>query len=622
MTVQHDTQEPDLRSILQAQYDNLAATLRRPNNMIQYRRSNSAPTPLIQSLESRLLFALVASAPAPNRASDLIATVRSATPQIAQPPTAALTAATLSASQLNFSIVVTFTGQNAIDVSSLNRKDIFVIAPDATRPMVLLGNTVSSNQGKTLAVTYFLRTSSGHWTSANNGIYRVYVHGNEVRDDAGNFVAAGFIGHIHVSITNPPTSPIVAGNITVKLVPVVTLDTTTVSTPQDLTSAPDGSGRIFIATRTGDILILKNGKLLAKPFLDMAADGINIYDGGEGGFLGLAFSPNYAIDGKFYTIDTEPFSQSGPAADFSSPELFPTTSVDPNNQIVIREWRVDPHDPNFTAPNSRVLLRIDHPQSNHQGGSLRFGPDGDLYIGLGDGGGANDRNGPANDPTDGHNNAVGNAQDLSVPFGKILRINPDPTPRAGFIVSANGQYTIPDDNPFVGKAGDLAEIYAYGLRNPYRMGFDSTTGKLYVGDVGQDQREEVDLITSGGNYGWPFFEGTRNNTADAGRPLPAGFTSIAPIAEYTHGDGHAIIGGTVYRGSAISALDGQYVFGDYSGTNGTARLFYTSAAGGTISELKYSSAGVTPSAQLYAFGTDASGNMYALFSSGQILEIE
>lgn len=535
-------------------------------------------------------------------------------------PTAALTPATLTSSQLNFSIVVTFSSQSAINVSSLSRKDIFVIAPDNTRPVVRLASATASNQGKTETVTYNLRASSGHWTTLNDGSYRVYIHGNEVSDTSGNFVAPGVIGDIQVGIVVPLTTPIVAGNITVKLTPLTTIDTNTFSTPQDLVSAPDNSGRIFIATRNGDILIMKNGKVLSRPFLDMAADGISIYTGGEGGFLGLAFSPNYATDGKFYTIDTEPFSESGPAADFSSPELFPTTSVDPNNQIVVREWRVDPHDPNFTAPNSRVLLRIDHPQSNHQGGSLRFGPDGDLYIGLGDGGGANDRNGAADDPTDGHNNAVGNAQDLSVPFGKILRINPDPTARPGFIVSANGQYTIPDDNPFVGRTGDMAEIYAYGFRNPYRMNFDPATGKLYVGDVGQDNVEEIDYVTPGSNFGWPFFEGTRNNVSDSGRTLPAGFSYIPPIAQYTHADGNATIGGYVYRGSAIPALDGKYVFGDLSGTTGTARLFYTSATGGTISELKYSSTGLTPSAEIYAFGTDANQNLYALFSNGQILE--
>ncbi|HMB95194.1 MAG TPA: PQQ-dependent sugar dehydrogenase, partial [Tepidisphaeraceae bacterium] len=321
----------------------------------------------------------------------------------------------------------------------------------------------------------------------------------------------------------------------------------------------------------------------------------------------------------FYTIDTEPFSEAGPAADFSSPELFPSTHVDPNNQIVVREWHVSRNNPNRAGPNARVLLRINHPQSNHQGGSLRFGPDGDLYIGLGDGGGANDRNGGPSDSTDGHNNAIGNAQDLTVPFGKILRINPDPTARSGFIVSTNGQYSIPSDNPFAGTSnGDLKEIFAYGFRNPYRFNFDSASGKLYVGDVGQDQREEVDIVTSGGDYGWPFVEGTRDNAADDGRTLPNGFSSIAPIADYTHGDGNATIGGTIYHGTN-SALVGKYVFGDLAGTSGIGRLFYIDSTGGTISEIKYDA--LTPPDALYGFGTDAANNLYAFFANGQILKI-
>ncbi len=411
------------------------------------------------------------------------------------------------------------------------------------------------------------------------------------------------------------TSPILKGSQTIDLTSVATINTATDGTPQDLTYAPDASGRIFITTRNGDIRILNNGSLLSTPFLNMSADGISVYTGGEGGLLGLAFSPNFVTDHKFYTFDTEPFSTGGRVADFSSPELYPTTNVAPNNQIVIREWTENTGNPNLANTTSRVLLTIDHPENNHQGGSLRFGPDGDLYIGLGDGGGGNDFNGSASSNTDGHNNTIGNGQDTTVPFGKILRIDPNGTN------SANGQYGIPATNPFAnGANGNLKEIYAYGLRNPYRISFDS--GKLYVGDVGQSNREEIDTITNGGNYGWPFLEGTRDNSADAGRTTPAGFTSIAPIAEYTHSDGEAVIGGAVYRGPTDPALNGQYVFGDLGGTSGNiGRLFYTNANGGTISEFNYGLGSVVPSANLYGFGTDSSNNMYAFFSNGNILEI-
>jgi glucose/arabinose dehydrogenase len=435
-------------------------------------------------------------------------------------------------------------------------------------------------------------------------------------------LTSAFLGMISTSQAFGLTNSIAQGSLTIKLTTAATINTGTDGTPQGLTAAPGDPNRIFIATRNGDIRILSGGTLSSTPFLNMAADGISVYTGGEGGLLGLAFSPNYATNGKFYTIDTEPFSTTGPAADFSSPELFPTTTTNPNNQILVREWTVSAN-PAVANATSRVLLRINHPEDNHQGGSLRFGPDGDLYIGLGDGGGGNDFNGSATSTTDGHNNTIGNGQDTTVPFGKILRINPDATARAGFSVSTNGQYSIPTDNPFASTGGgNLKEIFAYGLRNPYKFTFDTANNALIAGDVGQSAREEVDTIVNGGNYGWPFREGTRDNSADAGRTTPTGFTSTLPIAEYTHGDGEAIIGGVVDRNAGDFYLNGQYIFGDLGGTNGaTGRMFYTDASGGTVSEFKYDPSGITPSTNLYGFGTGPDGSEYALFSSGAILKI-
>jgi hypothetical protein len=247
-------------------------------------------------------------------------------------------------------------------------------------------------------------------------------------------------------------------------------------------------------------------------------------------------------------------------------------------------------------------------------------------MGLGDGGGGNDFNGSPTSTTDGHNNAIGNGQDTTVPFGKILRINPNPAAGAGFTVSANGQYSIPNSNPFIsGAGGNLKEIFAYGMRNPFRINFDSSTGTLYAADVGQSNREEVDQITNGGNYGWPFFEGTRDNSADAGRTMPAGLamTAVFPIAEYTHADGEATIGGEVFRGSGFSSLVGKYVFGDLGGVsnNTIGRLFYTDAAGGTISEFNYDSTGLTPSGNLYGVSAGPNGQLYAMFSNGSVLAI-
>jgi glucose/arabinose dehydrogenase len=411
------------------------------------------------------------------------------------------------------------------------------------------------------------------------------------------------------------TNPITNGSITVTLSPFATIPGNQ-GAPQDLVTANDGTGRLFVTTRNGNIDVLSsNGTLSSTPFLNLANAGVNLYTGGEGGFSGLAFSPTYSTDGTFYTFDTEPYSATTPAdTGFSSPELAPTTGVAPNNQILIRRWTVSSN-PNVANLTSTPILRINHPQNNHQGGSLKFGPDGDLYIGLGDGGGGNDENGPANSTTDGHNNAIGNGQDTTVPFGKILRIDPKGSN------STNGLYGIASTNPFAsGAGGNLKEIYAYGFRNPYRFSFDSATGALWVGDVGQSNREEIDVVTNGGNYGWPFREGTRDNSGDTGRTTPVGFSSLAPVAEYTHGDGIATIGGFVYHGSKLPALDGMYVFGDLGGASGaTGRLFYLNPSTGVINEFNYAASGVTPSSNLYGFGQDTNGELYALFSNGNIL---
>ncbi|HZZ29775.1 MAG TPA: PQQ-dependent sugar dehydrogenase [Pirellulales bacterium] len=414
------------------------------------------------------------------------------------------------------------------------------------------------------------------------------------------------------------TSPVVKGSISIKLNLVATVPSAQ-GAPQDLVSANDGTGRLFVTTRNGDVDILKGGALnSAMPFLNLPADGISVYTGGEGGFSGLAFSPSFTTNGKFYTFDTEPFSSANPAtAGFSSPELLPNGTTTPNNQILIREWTVSTTTPDFANATSRILLRINHPEDNHQGGSLKFGPDGNLYIGLGDGGG-NDFNVSVTSATDGHNNTIGNGQDTTVPFGKILRIDPNGTN------SANGQYGIPSTNPFAsGAGGNLKEIYAYGFRNPYRFSFDSATGALWVGDVGQSNREEIDTVTGGGNYGWPFREGTRDNSGSngSGRTTPGGFTSIAPVGEYTHGDGEAIIGGFVYHGSLIPALQGKYVFGDLGGTSGaTGRMFYMDTTTGAISEFNYLGSTV-PTSNLYGYGQDSNGELYALFSNGNIVAL-
>lgn len=274
----------------------------------------------------------------------------------------------------------------------------------------------------------------------------------------------------------------------------------------------------------------------------------------------------------------------------------------------------------------RELIRADWPQFNHDGGELQFGPDGFLYISMGDGGGADD---------DGIGHGDGNAQNLANHLGKILRIDVHARD------SSNGPYGIPDDNPFVGISGALEEIYAYGFRNPFRFSFDRRTGTLIAGDVGQNDIEEVDVVVAGGNYGWNRKEGTlffdpngdergfatRDNPGD----VPADV--IDPIAQYdTHHEGHSVIGGFVYRGRMIRELRGQYVFGDFSGLfklpsgpHDYGRLFHLSLRSlgrrhhrhkgrerlGRIREF-HIVGGNALALSLFGFGEDANGELYAV----------
>ena len=342
----------------------------------------------------------------------------------------------------------------------------------------------------------------------------------------------------------------------------------------------------------------------------------------ERGLLGLAFHPNFERNGLFYTFTSEPVKG---RADFST--LDPGQTAD--CQSVITEWRAtrpagrggdDRAAPVVDPASARELMRIDKPQFNHNGGALAFGPDRLLYISLGDGGNANDV-APGHAPG-------GNAQSLAPGnvLGKILRINPTGTN------SANHRYGIPADNPFVGKAHGAAEIYAYGLRNPFRMSFDTKTGALIVGDVGQNDIEEIDIIRKGGNYGWPIKEGTFLFDNGGGLPTSRGFVYanspgspaglIDPIAQYDHADGAglpetrvAVIGGYVYRGDEINGLRGNYLFGDYSGEIGTpvaGHIFTLTGPGATLSEVRIKGHETGLGLAVLGFGQDSQGEIYLL----------
>jgi glucose/arabinose dehydrogenase len=309
--------------------------------------------------------------------------------------------------------------------------------------------------------------------------------------------------------------------------------------------------------------------LLPTPFLDIRS---RVTFSGEMGLLGVAFHPAFAQDQRFYV---------------NYVRLLATGQI----QSVIAEYRVSAADANQADPASeRILFTVNQPFPNHKGGQLAFGADHFLYIGLGDGGSGGD--------------PLGNAQNLQSVLGKMLRIDVDRTTGAL-------PYAIPADNPFVGGAG-LPEIWAYGLRNPFRFSFDAATGRLFAGDAGQDLFEEVDLLQKGGNFGWNIMEGLH-----CFKPATGCDSSglVMPIAEYSHAEGIAVIGGYVYRGSNIPALVGSYVFGDF-GAGTIWRL--TQDASGAWQRVTLLSGGPSIS----SFGRDATGELYVLdYGAGAVLKV-
>jgi glucose/arabinose dehydrogenase len=370
---------------------------------------------------------------------------------------------------------------------------------------------------------------------------------------------------------------------------------------------PDLANRLVVTDQTGIVwaIDLPTGEKtvlldVSTLLIELGVDGPGTFD--ERGLLGLAFHPDFAENGRLYTYTSEPVDG---AADFST---MPAGTL-ANHQSLVREWQVpEPCVAESVADpaSTRAVLRIDEPQFNHNAGAMVFGPeDGLLYISLGDGGGADDQG-------IGHSE-VGNGQDPSNILGSIIRIDPLGTD------SANGQYGIPADNPFVGQEGMVAEIFAYGFRNPFRFSFDSTTGDMYIADVGQNDIEEISLGEAGGNFGWNVKEGTFCFDPNADEP---GFAYecteeddttglIDPIAEYDHSDGIAVVGGFVYRGVGVPPLHGKYVFGDYSLPDiMSGRLFYL-APGPEIREFDLGEGQVLGMSVL-GFGQDSAGELYVL----------
>ena len=342
------------------------------------------------------------------------------------------------------------------------------------------------------------------------------------------------------------------------------------SAPLDLQGAPGDRTRLFVVEQVGRIRILRGGALLPAPFLDIVD---RVGSGGERGLLGLAFHPGYAQNGRFFVNYTD--RQGG--------------------HTHVAEFRAAPGTDTADPASERQILFVTQPFANHNGGGLAFGNDGMLYIGLGDGGSGGD--------------PLGNGQSLATHLGKMLRID----------VDRGAPFAVPPDNPFVGNAAALPAIWAYGLRNPWRFAFDRATGDLYIGDVGQNALEEVDVGLAsrrgGENYGWSIMEGARCFRPSSGCPT-AGLT--LPVLDYGRGDGCSITGGVVYRGCRMPGYHGTYFYGDYC--TGMIRSFRL-VNGQALDQRDWTAALGRGIANISSFGVDADGEVHIVDHDGEVYRV-
>jgi glucose/arabinose dehydrogenase len=385
------------------------------------------------------------------------------------------------------------------------------------------------------------------------------------------------------------------------------LITSGLSSPTSIGHAGDGSGRLLITERVGRIRIFNGSSLLATPFLDISSRVQS--SGSEQGLLSVAFPPNYVSKGYFYV-------------DYTS-NIYGAIG-----DTIVARYHVTAN-PDVADPNSeQIIVRIPQPEANHNGGQLQFGPDdGFLYIGMGDGGGGGDSHG-----------TIGNAQDPSQLLGKLLRINvepgynPYPTPALTFtpaftlflpyvtgVVSPPVTYTIPITNPYTSTIPFRPEIWAWGLRNPWRFSFDRQNGDLYIGDVGQNSYEEVDFqpstIITGPNYGWRCYEGNHPYDFSNNANCNTASNFVFPVIEYPHSPECSVTGGYIYRGSSYAALQGIYFYADYC----SAKVWGLRQDGSTwVSSLL-----ATLSSSISSFGEDQAGELYvAGYGNGAIYQIQ
>lgn len=464
-----------------------------------------------------------------------------------------------------------------------------------------------------------------------------------------NTLTAVATDNLGASTTSAPAHVIIArylpaipdGDITILLQPIAT----NMAAPDYAISPPGDTNRLFVVEQNGRLGIIQNGTLLPGAALDITSRvqpplvATNPND--ERGFLGLAFHPGFTnpVSPGYRTLYTYNSEVIPPA---TAPTYSAPNGATQTYKNVVNEWKVSTTNDNVVDPASRrEVISFGKNAANHNGGTIAFGPDGYLYLGLGDGGNANDV-GPS------HIEPGGNAQNLTTPLGKMLRFDPlNPTNTLGSPdpISSNGQYRIPTNNPFQGP-GQAPEIYAYGLRNPYRFSFDRANGDLILADVGQNNIEEVDRIVLGGNYGWAIKEGDflfnrtngpSGNAGTIGTPpgnrspgVPGGLidsiTGTVATLEYDHNEGISITGGFIYRGSAIPELYGKYIFGDLAlkiaqgqQPRADGRLFYADLQTGVIKAFAWAQFGgsaILPNGlTVHGFGEDADGELYALVTS-------
>jgi len=390
------------------------------------------------------------------------------------------------------------------------------------------------------------------------------------------FVLSLACGAAHANHNPPPLPDPIPGTIPTSPFTLELADlASSFEFPTNVAAAPDGSNRLFVTERAGRVWLIENGSVLSTPFLDISATTVN--DAGSALSV-IAFHPDFAQPGaagerKFYTLSQE-------AADTAAAHFPDAGAV---HQSILYEWQASVGNPNLADPSTRrEILRIDDRTTVHNANDLAFDPDGTLYIAIGD------------DDLDDDDELNG-----STPDGSILRIDVDD-------VGGNGRYTIPSDNPYVGNGdGILSEIFAWGFRNPWRITIHPSSGELYAADIGEDGIEEFDLISAGGNFGWNDKEGSfaflgfGGGVTDDLTDLPPDFDGIDPVAEYDHTEGdRSITGGFFYRGNAIPALAGHYIFGDFV----SGRLMHLDPVSGVIHAFAIDPGGAALAPGLIGFG--------------------